>query len=93
MTETHMLLVVIHIDALLEERSLAVMLGMLFSKMQVDVAVTMDKPDLQQEEELSAHLFRNVEVWQGVCIALSQSSQSIKWSFERSRRYDSSQAF
>jgi hypothetical protein len=29
MTETHMLLVVIHIDALLEERSLAVMLGML----------------------------------------------------------------
>jgi hypothetical protein len=29
MTETHMSLVVIHIDALLEERSLAVMLGML----------------------------------------------------------------
>ena len=61
--------------------------------MQVDVAVTIDKPDLQQEEELSAHLFRNVEVWQGVCIALSQSSQSGRSSVQadtiRAKHFDS----
>jgi hypothetical protein len=74
-------------------RGFASLVKRYLSKMLVDVAVTIDKPDLQQEEELSAHLFRNVEVWQGVCIALSQSSQSIKWSFVRSRRYDSSEAF